>query len=333
MSNETNPESNDSNNNESFESDNSTSLSPDEALAISLDAKLSKIQYCVIRKIFLKKGINVLPEYRHITKAKENCCPNFSVTETSASTELQAILDQSVQSILKIENVKKEIIEKKINQLEMISKCGCDGTSGFTQYKQAFSESRNLEGNYVFIICMVPIFLRYSEGRHSEIDFWQNKNPSSTRLCRPIKFTYQKESPELIKLEMDNIQEQVRKLIPTKVVLDGHEIIIKHTLFCTMLDGKVRQVLTETISSQRCSLCDALPSEMNNLEKILKKEVKQDACSFGLSTLHAWTRNMEWVLHLSYKVLAKVEKHNVKLTEAEKEEIKSKKKPSYLGNQ
>ena len=226
-----------------------------------VDAKLTKFQYCIIRQTLLKKGMKVLPEYRYITNAKFRCCSQFDVTETSASIKIQSILDHSVKRILEIEDVKKSVFEQGKTNLNLISKYGCDGTSGFTQYKQAITEVGNIEGNSVFIICTVPIFLQFSEHSHSEINFWQNRNPSSTRLCRSVNFTHEKESAELIKAEMKKIQDEIKKLTATKIIIDGREITVNHILHCTMLDGKVRQVLTETISSQRCSIYNALPKK------------------------------------------------------------------------
>lgn len=302
-----------------------TMFSPDEALALFLDAKLTKAQYTVLRNALLSKNIKVLPEYRHVATAKSSCCPDFKVSETSASTELQDILDHTAQRILKIDQVEKSVLENNKTKLELIVKYGCDGTSGFTQYKQAFTEARSGEGNSVFVICMVPLFLRFSEHRNEEITFWENKYPSSTKLCRPIRFIFEKETSELIKCEMSNIQKQARKLAPVRIVVEGREIFVNFTLHSTMLDGKVRQVLTDTVSSQRCSICAATPTEMNQIELVLKKPPKTHAYLFGLSTLHAWIRNMEWVLHLSYKVLANVKKYNERLTIEEKARIRDKK--------
>lgn len=130
-------------------------------------------------------------------------------------------------------------------------KYGCDGTSGFTQYKQAFTEARNDDGNSVFLICMVPRFLRFSDQGHQQITFWENKYPSSTKLCRPIKYLFENESCNLIKSKIDDIQNQTRKLLPAKIVVQGQEIVVHFTLHCTMVDGKVRQVLFDMQSNPK----------------------------------------------------------------------------------
>ena len=69
---------------------------------------------------------------------------------------------------------------------------------------------------------------------------------------------------------MSKIQNKIRELTATKILIDGQEIVVNHILHCTMLHGKVHQFLTETISSQRCSIFDAPSKEMNDLECVLK---------------------------------------------------------------
>ena len=91
-------------------------------------------------------------------------------------------------------------------------------------------------------------------------------------------------------------------------------------MLCTMIDGKARQALTDTISSQRCPICNSVPKDMNNLEALNKKPVNIESYQYGLPTLHAWIRNMEWILHLAYKL--PVKKWNERLLDTEKEIVK-----------
>ena len=90
-----------------------------------------------------------------------------------------------------------------------------------------------------------------------------------------------------------------------------------------MIDGKTRQVLSDTESSQRCTICGALPKEVNDLELVRKKKISLEVYQYGLSTLYAWIRFLEWVLHLAYKLTIK--KHYKKLTYAEKEIVQNEK--------
>ena len=68
-----------------------------------------------------------------------------------------------------------------------------------------------------------------------------------------------------------------------------------------MVDGKICNALTQT-SSARCYICDARPTEMNDIEKCLQKEVHKSTYEFGLSPLHTYIRFVEYFLHVSYRL-------------------------------
>lgn len=88
---------------------------------------------------------------------------------------------------------------------------------------------------------------------------------------------------------------------PTVVEVDDLQISIKHTLFLTMVDGKVCNILTST-SSQVCFICGASPKDMNKLQTLSKKPLDPLRLKFGLSTLHARIRFFECLLHISYRL-------------------------------
>ena len=91
----------------------------------------------------------------------------------------------------------------------------------------------------------------------------------------------------------------------------------------TMFDGKVVNALTDTKSTQSCNVCDAKPSEMNNVKVIRKKKVNEYALSLGLSTLHCWLRTFEYICHLGYKMDIK---KFMKKTKEEKNSVADRKK-------
>lgn len=68
-----------------------------------------------------------------------------------------------------------------------------------------------------------------------------------------------------------------------------------------MIDGKVCNTLTSTKSSQKCYVCGATPKDMNSFKVGMKSE-NPETFQIGLSTLHAWIRFMEWLLHVSYRL-------------------------------
>jgi len=49
-------------------------------------------------------------------------------------------------------------------------------------------------------------------------------------------------------------------------------------------------------------MCEAKPTEMNNLEKCLTKKVHETRFEFGLSPLHSYIRFFEYFLHVSYRL-------------------------------
>lgn len=64
----------------------------------------------------------------------------------------------------------------------------------------------------------------------------------------------------------------------------------------------VKHCLSDTPSSASCYICGAKPSEMNNLEHVKQKKDNTSNFEFGLSTLHAWIRFMECILHIGYRL-------------------------------
>ena len=69
----------------------------------------------------------------------------------------------------------------------------------------------------------------------------------------------------------------------------------------TMVDGKVINTLTES-SSQVCFICKCNPKNMNNLHLMHNFQINENNFKYGLSTLHAWIKFLECVLHISYKL-------------------------------
>lgn len=90
-----------------------------------------------------------------------------------------------------------------------------------------------------------------------------------------------------------------------------------------MIDNKICNIMTNTQSSMKCYLCGASPKEMNDLNLVKKKIVKDEYFSFGLSSLYCWIRCFECLLHISYKI-------NIKCwtvrNESHKQEIEQRKR-------
>lgn len=82
---------------------------------------------------------------------------------------------------------------------------------------------------------------------------------------------------------------------------DGYIIDVRGPYSATKNDATIRiDALTETRSSQKCFICGATPKTMN--EDPAKFNSNQEHFGFGLSTLYAWIRCFECLLHISYKL-------------------------------
>lgn len=55
-------------------------------------------------------------------------------------------------------------------------------------------------------------------------------------------------------------------------------------------------------SSQSCYICGGTPKSFNDIEKIKRRHVNPQYFKFGLSTLHAWIRFFECIIHISYRL-------------------------------
>lgn len=278
-------------------------FTPDEALSLLIELDLSRNRYQLLRNALLSKNDKVLPSYKRLNTAKKKCFPGdkFSVTNTSAEITLQALLDHTTQRILETQiDIIERFSEEKLGNLKLICKWGCDGSSGHSIYKQKLSEEDISDGSILFIAC-VPLQL-ISENESQTHVLWKNPRPSSTRFCRPIKIIHARESTDLVQEETGKIQKQIDALKPYEALIHRKNVKVNYELCLTMIDGKVCNALTETTSAQRCFLCGATTSEFNNLELISQKPINEDNYRFGLSSLHAWIRCFECILHLSYKL-------------------------------
>lgn len=153
-----------------------------------------------------------------------------------------------------------------------------------------------LHDSSVFICSFISIKIFSNE--NGEV-LWNNDSPSSTRFCRPIEFKFVKEEKTVVKTIVEKIKEEISSLIPS---VSEEGILMKHTLLFTMIDNKICNIMTNTLSSMKCYLCGASPKEMNDLNSMKRKIMKDEYFSFGLSSLHCWIRCFECLLHISYRI-------------------------------
>lgn len=270
----------------------------DEALSMFISAKFSVFQYKNLRTGATERGYDLYPSYNKLVKAKKRCLPpeeDIIVTETSAEVKLQSLLDHTAKRLCLLQ---QEVLERFQGETFTIHyKWGCDGSSGHSTYKQKFSSASDTD-EFMFIISVVP--LRMNVNNEDNTLVWHNLRASSTRFCRPIKFIYKKETEEVIKSECDLVRQQIANLTHTKCKVSKMSVEIGHNLQLTMVDGKICNVLTDTRSTQKCYICGVTSKNMNTVGS--PPQPNTDAYSFGISTLHAWIRSFECLLHISYRL-------------------------------
>lgn len=170
----------------------------------------------------------------------------------------------------------------------------CDGSSGQVIYKQAIAtdDATITDGN-MFMASVVPLRLRSDTA-----EYWKNTRPSSIHLCRPIFFKYVKESSEIIKSTVNNINNQIDKLNPSVVeIKNGKTVIVNYEFFLTMIDGKVLNEITNTTSTLKCAICKKSQKDFQNIDEPISSEYNYE---YGISPLHARIRCMEFILKLAY---------------------------------
>lgn len=302
-------------------SDQSTrceAFSAEKAWALMLDASLTRHQYEILRKAAKEIGCDIFPAYHNVLNAKKDCYPpHIDATESYAYVGLQELLDHTVKRIYKTKT--DDELASMSEEVTLLSKWGCDGSSGHTEYKQSFVEDGATDTN-IFLTTLVP--LRLNNKINNSLVYWKNETPSSTRYCRPVQFQFMKETTDVSKNEISRMESEIANLNQTTISMNNRIFRVTHELHLTMIDGKIAQTITDTSSNAVCYICKAKPTEMNKLEHLKTKEVNTDAFKVGLSPLHARLKFMECILHIAYNKSFKSWRTNANTLPLKEEEKK-----------
>lgn len=96
---------------------------------------------------------------------------------------------------------------------------------------------------------------------------------------------------------------QITQLENTVVDLRNEvSVSIKHELHETMLDVKVKNILTGVQNAQRCYICSATSRQMNNIDVLRGFPPDVQHYKYGVSPLHVLIRFMELALNISYRL-------------------------------
>jgi len=277
---------------------------PMEVISLLMETSMTKHQYLLIRNFVNSKiSFEFFPSYQRLLSLKKIRYPDgIYIDESRAEVELQSLLDNTASSIIELQNnIIETMPENIVTNLTLIGKWGFDGSTGHSEYKQKFSNG-DLDDRSLFVTSYVPLQLV------TQIDntiIWKNPRPSSTRYCRPIRFQFKKETAKVSKDEAEYFDAKIKQLKPKELSVSNKKVVITHSLHLTMVDGKVCNAISES-SSATCYICGAKPTEMNNIQKCLSKEVRPRFYEFGLSPLHSYIRFFEYFLHISYKLEVKM---------------------------
>jgi hypothetical protein len=210
--------------------------------------------YSVREVVNDNRGVSKLPSYYKIKAAKTRTYPLESamcITETSAIVTLQALLDHTASRLLEVQgDVIQSLDESITNNITLHIKWGHDGSSA-AEYKQKFSESDSSDAN---ILCTSIIPIRMPS-LDDEIIIWNNPRPSSTRYCRPLRLQFAEETVESTLSEKTIVENQIANLKSFNTVLKDRNIEVHYQLYFTMIDGKVRNAITDTKSALKCYIC------------------------------------------------------------------------------
>lgn len=287
----------------------SSSLCPTEmpaevALSVMVETASTVSDYNKYRQISMQYNAPIFPSYKKLLQAKKKCYPEgITVSETCASVPLQSLLDHTVERILTLQfEVIRNLRDETVENLVLYVKWGCDGSSGQSQYKQSFSDASVSDAS-MFLTTLAPLRLvPSSDESANSVIIWKNARPSSPRYCRPMKVEFMIENAASIVQEKERIENEIKSLTPYETCIDGKIIKVQYKLFFTMIDGKVCNAITETKSAMRCYLCGVTSKDFNKVDLVISKPIKDCYLSYGMSTLHAWIRFMECLLHIGYRI-------------------------------
>lgn len=170
---------------------------------------------------------------------------------------------------------------------------GLDGSSKKSSYKQTFAYVE-FDDSSVVMIGIVPLRLV----GESELVVWENPTPDSTHYCRPVKFAFLSETAKFIRTENLEMEREISELVPTqcsnwKIVQDLH---------MTMIEEKVANIVADVPSSTTCPVCLSKLNEINNLELLAAKSLREVMYKYGISSLHIKICCMECLLHISHNM-------------------------------
>jgi hypothetical protein len=148
------------------------------------------------------------------------------------------------------------VLDNISQEFFLVSKWGCGGSTGRSEYKQWSLE--NASDSDIFITSVVPLKLYSTKTSGDKFIPWHNPRPS-VRYCLPIRIQFKKETAELAKEGKSVVEERINKLEKTAINLEEQYLysvrFVSHNMVLTVIDGEICIAITSTSSAQVCNVC------------------------------------------------------------------------------
>lgn len=94
--------------------------------------------------------------------------------------------------------------------------------------------------------------------------------------------------------------------VPTTVTINENcSNVIEHEFHLTLVDGKTCNAIAPNKASGKCYISGCTQSQFNNSEAAKARPVRSSLFSLRLSTLHAWIKFYECIIHIAYRLNCK----------------------------
>lgn len=203
----------------------------EEAVNFIVSNNVTKSAYLNMRKGALSRNHNLYPSYDVVLNEKKAAYPpGVKITEMKCEIPLQSLLDHTCCRLLEAV-CPTYLTNDEDTCLKLICKCGFDGSSGHSLFKQKWSEENEGDEN-MFLTSIVP--LQIVNEQTGEI-VWDNVRSSSPRFCRPLSLEWVHENVEVIRTSKRDLDTQIATLEPFL----KNKCNVLYTIHLTMIDGKV----------------------------------------------------------------------------------------------
>lgn len=276
---------------------------PIQSLSFMIKNDLSKHQYMSIATESKKFGLNLYAPYYKVAKAKLDCVPPL-FTCTDCYFQVDPLESVGFSAKRTLESLKLQINPESNDGVIVSIKIGIDGARSGTHYSHHFTNMDLSDENFV-ISTYVILDIKTASGQI----LFQNDKPCSEKNTRPLFFSFEPETPELIQKVIADIKDSLYGTSSIEVYVNGDVFELN---FCvqyeiTMIDGKVSNALLFNNATLRCPVCLLTSKDFENIAPgTYSNESNVNRYKISLNSLHSTFKLFEFLL----KIVQNREKYN-----------------------